>query len=123
MTENANLLQLQLSCGNKRSMAKRGAYHRRTTEVKVHYANERKDHHQHFESGEVRKEWVSLAGKQQEPKPNLINIVIIPPPEQVRREMVIAITRGSIQLDPKFQAKIITADAIARGVLKQNEQQ
>lgn len=101
-------------------MPKRGSYHRRTTEVKVHYANERRDHNRYSESGEIERRWVSLRGQQSSPEPK-DNIIQMPSPDEVRREMVIGITRGSIQLGAKFQARIIIADAIARGVIRPRE--
>jgi hypothetical protein len=98
----------------------RGAYHRRVTEVKTHAANERRDQCRYSESVETEKTWVSLKGKQTVPEPK-DQITQLPSPEEVRKDMMIGITRGSIQLGMKFQARIITADAIARGVLKQSD--
>ena len=110
-----------MSYTNNKFMPKRGAYHRRATEVKTHYANERRDCNRYSESGEIQRKWVSLAGAQTSPEPKLINIIELPSPEQVRREIVIGITRGAIQLDAKFQARIIVADAIARGLIKEEQ--
>lgn len=98
----------------------RGAYHRRATEIKTHAANERRDQHQHSESSGDEKKWVSLKDKQILPEEK-DQRTQLPSPDEVRRELVIGITRGSIQLGSKFQARIIAADAIARGLIKRSE--
>ena len=71
---------------------------------------------------EPPKRWVSIKGTQREVKPTM-RMAYAPAPEDIKRELVVAINKGTISMAEEDMRRIIIADAIERGLIKQNQAQ